>query len=94
MINPSNNNIAARKHHKYTEYRLIFKALYEFKQPMSRRQLSIATGLEIANLCRALFNLQNKKRLLKIAQVKPCATTGKRVYHYYFADKKGGQNGN
>ncbi len=86
-------NIATRKHSKDTEFRLIFKALHQFKQPMSRRQLSMATGLEIANLCRALFNLQNKRRVLKIAQVKPCSTTGKRVYHYYFADKVGGQNG-
>jgi uncharacterized protein YukJ len=75
-----------------TEKRLIFKVLHKYKQPLTRRFLSEVTGLEIATLCRALYNLTNKYKLLKVAKIKPCPKTRKWVYHYYFA-KEDAQNG-
>lgn len=71
---------------------LIFKALHKYKQPLTRRFLSEVTGLEIATLCRALYNLTYKSKLLKVAKIARCPQTGKQVYHYYFV-KTGGQNG-
>ncbi|MET4080064.1 hypothetical protein ABIB40_000004 [Pedobacter sp. UYP30] len=75
------------------ENRLIFKALHLYKQPLTRRKLSELTGLEIATLCRALYNLTYKSKSLRVAKIARCPTTGKRVYHFYFA-KEGAQNGN
>jgi predicted transcriptional regulator len=73
------------------ENRLIFKALHQYKQPLTRRKLSEVTGLEIATLCRALYNLTYKSKSLRVAKIARCHRTGKRVYHYYFV-KTGGQN--
>lgn len=70
------------------ENRLIFKALNQYKQPLTRRKLSEVTGLEIATLCRALYNLTYKSKVLKIAQIKPCPKTKKQVFHYNFETPK------
>ncbi len=91
MGTPSKNHLGAGQALKDTENPSILKAILSAKQPLSRRQISEATGREQPPLCRALFNLVNKRKLLTVAFKKPCITTGKRVYHYYFADKvKGG----
>jgi hypothetical protein len=74
-----------------TENRLIFKALHQYKQPLTRRFLSEVTGLEIATLCRALYNLTYKRKSLRVAKIALCPKTGKKVFHYCFA-KTGGQN--
>jgi hypothetical protein len=74
------------------ENRLIFKALHQYKQPLTRRKLSEVTGLEIATLCRALYNLTYKSKSLRVAKIARCPKTGKLVYHYYFA-KEGALNG-
>ena len=68
------------------ENRRIFKALIKYYQPLTRRFLSEVTGLELPSLCRALYNLTYKRKLLKIAEIKPCPITGRKVYHYYFDD--------
>ncbi|MEJ5994966.1 hypothetical protein WG904_11110 [Pedobacter sp. Du54] len=77
-------SLTAGKHNKDTENRAIFKALIQEERPLSRRELSDITGFEIATLCRALFNLTNVGSTLKITSIKPCNTTGRMVYHYYF----------
>lgn len=76
-----------------SENRLIYKALLRAKQPQTRRQLSESTGLEIATLCRALFNLIHRNRTIKISHYAPCKKTGKTVMHFWFNKKKGRRNG-
>jgi hypothetical protein len=71
------------------ENRLIYKALHQYKQPLTRRKLSEVTGLEIATLCRALYNLTYKSKSLRVAKIALCPKTGKKVFHYYFL-KTGG----
>ena len=78
---------------KDTETKTIIKTLLAEKQPLTRRRISELTGLELPTLCRALFNLTNKVSILQIRIIKPCPTTGKRVYHYYFSNGIGGQHG-
>lgn len=93
-MNPTpNNSFNSSTGNEDKENRLIFKALLKYKRPLTRRFISECTNLEIATLCRALFNLVHKRRLLKVALMAKCPKTGKRVYHYYFA-KEGVQNGN
>jgi hypothetical protein len=75
------------------ENRLIFKALHQYKQPLTRRKLSEVTGLEIATLCRALYNLTYKSKSLRVAKIARCPKTGKLVYHYYYFAKEGALNG-
>ena len=74
------------RHNEYTEKRLVFRALYNSPRALTRRELSDLTGLEIATLCRILFNQTYKSRTLKISYSKPCKTTGRIVYHYNFID--------
>jgi hypothetical protein len=88
-----NNSLDAfGKQSKDKENQLIFKALHQYKQPLTRRKLSEVTGLEIATLCRALYNLTYKSKSLRVAKIARCATTGKLVFHYYYFVKTGGQN--
>ncbi len=83
---------------KDTENKQIIKTLLSEKQPLSRRRFNELTGLELPTLCRALFNLVHKSKVLEVAQIRPCPTTKKRVYHYYFKSVQspdlfnGGQN--
>lgn len=81
------------RQNEYTEYRLICNALHFTKQPLSRRKIAELTGLELPTLCRALYNLTYTKKVLEIAQIKPCEATGRNVYHYYFKKEKGAANG-
>lgn len=70
---------------KDSENALIFKALTKAKRPLTRRELSQMTGLEIANLCRALYDLVYfYPYTIVISHYAPCKTTGLRVMHYYF----------
>ena len=78
-LNPSSAN-------EDKENRLIFKALHQYKQPLTRRKLSEITSLEIATLCRLLYNLTNKSKSLKVAKIARCPKTKKLVYHYYFTE--------
>jgi len=83
------------RHDKYTEKSLVFRALYHNRKALTSRELSEITGLEIATLCRILFNQTYKSRRLKIGYIKPCKTTGRNVYHYNFIDAvEGLNNGN
>lgn len=80
---------------KYNEKSLVFRALYHNRKALTRRELSEITGLEIATLCRILFNQTYKSRTLKISYIKPCKTTGRNVYHYNLIDAgEGLKNGN
>ena len=88
MKTPSLKSLTANED---KENRLIFKTFLTYKKPLTRRFLSENTGLELPSLCRALFNLTNKKRLLKVAKIKPCPKTGKSVIHYFFDDFIKGQ---
>lgn len=76
------------KHTKDNETKLIIKALIATRQPLTRRKLSTNTGLEIANLCRALFNLVYKSNTVVIAKYDYCATTGKLVMHFALNEGK------
>lgn len=60
----------------------IYKALSTANKPLTRRELSTASGLEIATLCRATFNLIHKNRTLAISHYGACSTTGKYVMHF------------
>lgn len=71
---------------KDAENKAICKALINAKKPLTRRQINHATGYEIGNLCRALYNLVNKTKVLKISHYANCATTNKIVMHFYFND--------
>lgn len=77
-----------KSHNKDSENRLIYKALRKAKQPQTRRQLSESTGLEIATLCRALFNLIHRNRTIRITHYAPCRKTGKSVMHFWFNKRK------
>jgi hypothetical protein len=74
------------------EYRRVKQELATHK-PLSRRDLSIITGIEIGNLCRCLFELVNDYKSVKIAFTAKCQYTGKRVYHYTLASKLDKQEG-
>lgn len=80
------------RQNKASENRLIYNALRQVKQPLTRRKLSEDTGLEIATLCRALFNLIHGPRTIKITHYAPCKKTGRTVMHFYFNNKKGGNH--
>lgn len=83
------------RHDKYTEKRLVFKALYHNRKALTRRKLTEITDLELATLCRILFNQTYKSRTLKISHIKPCKSTGRYVYHYNLIDAvEGLKNGN
>lgn len=73
---------------KYKETALIFKALLAANQPLTRRQLSYLTKLEIATLCRALFNLVYQKKTVKIAKYDICITTGRKVMRFAVSERR------
>lgn len=66
---------------KERENTLIYKALATY-QPCTRRKLSDLTGLEIATLCRALFNLVYRLETIKVSHYAPCKVTGVEVMHF------------
>ncbi|QNL49240.1 hypothetical protein H8S90_21255 [Olivibacter sp. SDN3] len=76
------------EHDKYNEEKLIFKALYK-NQPVTRRELSNATNIEIASLCRVLFNLVYYTGQVKIAYRKKCPNTGRTVMHFALKNWEG-----
>ncbi len=90
--------ISSLNANKDTENKQIVKTLLAEKQPLSRRRFNELTGLELPTLCRALFNLVHKTKVLEVAKIMRCPTTKKRVYHYYFKSVQrpdlfnGGQN--
>ena len=91
-MTPPKNSI---RHNKDKESKLVYKALYKECRPLTRRELSDITGLEISTLCRILFNQTYKSRTLKITYIKPYKTTGRNVYHYNIIDAvEGLKNGN
>lgn len=95
-INPSRANslssFTSTKQNKDNENRLIYQALRKVKQPLTRRELSMRTGLEIATLCRALWNLIHRSRTLKVSHYAPCKYTRRRVMYFDFRDDKKGSN--
>lgn len=51
--------------------------------PVNSRMLSRITNIERTNITRTLYNLINRdKPVIKIAEVKECNVTGRRVNHY------------
>ena len=91
-MTPPKNSI---RHNKYTEKRLVFKALYHNRKALTSTKLSEIIGLEITILCRILFNQTYKSRTLKISLFIPFKTTGRNVYHYNIIDAvEGLKNGN
>jgi predicted carbohydrate-binding protein with CBM5 and CBM33 domain len=91
-MTPPNN---FTRHDKYKEKQLVFKALYNSRKALTRRELSEITDLEIATLCRILNNETVKSRTLKISFFIPFKTTGQNVYHYNIIDAvEGLKNGN
>jgi hypothetical protein len=91
MTPPKNFTI----HDKYKEKSLVFRALYHYQRALISRELSEITGLEIATLCRILFDQTYKSRTLKISLFLPFKTTGQNVYHYNIIDAvEGLKNGN
>lgn len=71
--------------HKDSEEKLIYQALSQ-KQPQTRRDLSNATNIEIASLCRALHGLVYFTGTVKIAYYKKCPLTGRSVMHFALKD--------
>lgn len=91
-MTPPKNSI---RHNKDKESKLVYKALYKECRPLTRREFSEITGLEIPTLCRILFNLTNKSHKLIISYSKRCKVTGKIVFHYFLANAvEGLRNGN
>jgi len=68
------------------EYRLVLKELASYPA-LTRRQLNIITKIEIATLCRCLFELVHDRKTVVVAYTARCIYTGKRVYHYALASK-------
>jgi hypothetical protein len=68
------------------EYRHVLKELASYPA-LTRRQLSIITKIEIATLCRCLFELVHDRKTVVVAYTARCIYTGKRVYHYALASK-------
>lgn len=70
---------------KYSENALIFKALTKAARPLTRRELSRMTGLEISVLCRVLHHLVYfYPYTLKVSHYAACQTTGISVMHFTF----------
>jgi predicted transcriptional regulator len=86
MTAPNLNSLTS--HSKDKEDRLIIKALLKYKRPLSRRFLSEVLLIEISVLCRLLWNLQHKRKLITVSKIARCPKTGKRVYHYWFETPK------
>ena len=90
MNTPLNKSFLAGKRDEDTENKIIIETLLAENEPLTRRRISEITGLELPTLCRALFNLTNRSRVLTVAQIKPCSVTKRHVYHYYFNEHNGG----
>lgn len=70
---------------KGNEYLITKQALIKH-QPLTRRQLSKLTGLEISSLCRILYHLTYQFKVIKVAFYKRCEYTGMRVMHFAMKD--------
>lgn len=77
---------AAQERVREDEYRRVLKELAAYPA-LTRRQLSRITSIEIATLCRCLFELVHKRKTVVVAYTARCIYTGKRVYHYALASK-------
>jgi len=84
------NNKSSNSQCEDKENRKIFKALLKYKRPLTRRFLSEVLLIEISVLCRLLWNLQHKRKLITVSKIARCPKTGKLVFHYYFV-KTGGE---
>ena len=79
------------RQNKANENKLIIIALLGTRHPLTRRELSERTGIEISCLCRALFNMVYKRKTVFIAKYGKCKSTKKTVMH--FSLFKGGKHG-
>jgi hypothetical protein len=82
MITPINNSSSAGKQGEDNKKLLIIKALINSNRPLTRRQLSKQTHLEISSLCQPLFDLLYKFESIRISHYGPCTTTKKQVMHF------------
>jgi len=85
---PKYRILAPWKAFKCKDFRLTIKVLARH-QPLTRRQLSSMTNLEISSLCRILFNLTNLHGTTKVAFIAKCNITGRPVNHYVLRNWKG-----
>jgi hypothetical protein len=86
MITPFKNSSNAGKQREDMIRKLIIKTLIRNNRPLTRRQLSRETHLEISTLCQPLYDLLYKLGSIKIAYYGRCATTKKRVMHFAIKD--------
>jgi hypothetical protein len=91
MNSPSTNSNTPGKAPKINEYKLTIQTLREYRH-LNRRQISRITHLEIATLCRTLFNLV-KRNYVKVAFRGKCPITGKWVYYYTLSKQEGLSDG-
>ncbi len=82
MITPSKNSFDAGKRYEDRTRKLIIKALTVSNCALSRRQISKCTALEISSLCQPLYDLLYKYYSIRVAYIRPCETTKKRVMFF------------
>jgi hypothetical protein len=86
MITPFEKNFSAGKHYE-DKKKIIVKVLKSTHKPVTRRQLSNKTHLEISSLCQPLFDLVYKLGSVIITHYGPCSTTKKMVMHFALKKK-------
>lgn len=65
-----------------TEERKVISALLIASKPLTRRELSGATEMEISVLCRVLYHMVYFKKQLHISYYAKCKTTDRKVMHF------------
>ena len=80
--------------------KVICEVLKKENRPLSRREISSKTKIEISSLCNPLLKLSNPKPPIKPTLKRPkyaCSITGNYVYDYFFIaatdEKDNQQNG-
>lgn len=67
---------------------IVIAALKEAGQPLTRRQLSEITKLEIGNLCRILYDaVRAADPIIRIAYSAPCPITKNKASYYSLTDE-------
>lgn len=93
MITPIQKSSIAGKQREDNKRKLIIKALLDSTHPLTRRQLSGRTRLEISSLCQPLYDLLYKLETIKISHYGRCISTKKQVMHFAIKDPENNKDG-
>lgn len=67
------------------EERKIINVLLLADRPLTRREISNVTEMEISVLCRVLYHMVHSKKQLQISHYAKCKSTDRKVMHFSLA---------